>query len=68
MTEVRKDVQHFMRECERLLGFAHMNGGLTAEECESLKYYADELATHVNRFCGVTEDQSTSDTGCSPRS
>ena len=29
---IRQGVKNFMRECERLLGFEHQNGGLTAEE------------------------------------
>lgn len=55
MTGVRQEVQHFMRECERFFGFASQNGGLTAEECEALQYYANELNTHVTKFCGVAD-------------
>lgn len=52
---IRQGVKNFMRECERLLGFAHQNGGLTAEECEALSYYTKELNSHLSSFCGVTE-------------
>lgn len=57
MTEsgIRQGVKTFMRECERFLGFAHQNGGLTAEECEAIAYYAKELNHHVSTFCGAVK-------------
>jgi hypothetical protein len=51
MADIRKQVQRFMKECERLLGFAHQNGGLNERECQLLSHYADELTDHVSTIC-----------------
>lgn len=59
MNNVRSQVQDFMRSCERLFGFAHQNGGLTAEECEALSYYAKELQQQIVPFCSNAEDPYT---------
>ncbi len=53
MDRLRQEVERFMRECEHFLGFINQDGSLTSEECEALKYYTDELSTHVTRFCGI---------------
>jgi len=50
MADLRREVQHFMNECERLLGFAHQNGGLNNRECQVLSYYAKALVDHVSNF------------------
>ena len=57
MTRLRHDVERFMRECERFFGFAHQNGGLTVDECDALKFYSEELATHVSTFCGTVDEK-----------
>jgi hypothetical protein len=53
MNGLRHEVEQFMRASEHFLGFVNQDGGLTSEECEALKYYVDELSTHVTKFCGV---------------
>jgi hypothetical protein len=53
MERLRQEVERFMRACEHFMGFVNQDGGLTAAECEALKYYIDELDTHVSKFCGV---------------
>jgi len=37
---MRKELKELMRICERLIGFAHQNDGLTDKECEAVVYYA----------------------------
>ena len=53
--EIRKEVQHFMRECERFFGFAHQNGGLTVGECAAIEYYHKEIGKQVTTLCGNAE-------------
>jgi hypothetical protein len=54
MTGLRQQMQYFIHECgkdcERLLGFAHQNGGLTDEECQALLRYAHKLTTHISNL------------------
>jgi hypothetical protein len=50
MADLRKEVQHFMKECEKLLGFAHENGSLNERECQLLSYYANEITVHISNF------------------
>ena len=57
MKELRPEIQAFMRSCERLFGFAHLNGGLTSEECQALSYYAQELDKELSPFCGQPQDK-----------
>ena len=51
MADLRREVQHFMMECEGLLGFAHQTGGLNNRERQILSYYAEALVDHVRDFC-----------------
>jgi len=52
MTGIRQQMQCFIneceKECERFLAFAHQNGGLTDEECQTLLCYAHKLTTHIS--------------------
>ena len=50
-TNMRKEVLDLMRVCEKLIGFAHQNGGLTVEECGAVVYYAKELEKEILPFC-----------------
>jgi hypothetical protein len=54
-----KEVQEFMRVCERLIGFARQNNGsLSSEECEAILYYARDLQTEVIPYCKAHHDPS----------
>jgi hypothetical protein len=54
-----KEVQEFMRVCERLIGFARQNNGsLSSEECESILYYAKDLEREVIPYCQKHHDTS----------
>ena len=55
MPNIRQEVLGFVRECERLLGFAHENGGLNEEECQLLSYYTSDLTAHASNFCEPAE-------------
>ena len=48
---MRKEVAELMRVCEKLIGFAHQNGGLTDDECEAVVFYAKELEKEVMPYC-----------------
>lgn len=48
---MRKEVAELMRVCEKLIGFAHQNGGLTDEECDAVVYYAEQLKKEVMPYC-----------------
>lgn len=48
---MRKEVAELMRVCEKLIGFAHQNGGLTDEECQAVVFYAQELEKEVMPYC-----------------
>lgn len=48
---MRREVLELMRVCEKLIGFAHQNGELTDEECETVVYYAKELEKQILPFC-----------------
>ena len=56
---MRKEVQEFMRVCERLIGFARLNNGaLSNEECEAILYYAKDLQSEVVPYCKQHHDTS----------
>ena len=44
---MRKEVKEQMQICERLIGFADQNDGLTDEECEAVVYYGRQLENEV---------------------
>jgi len=44
-------VKELMRVAERVIGFAHQNGGLTDDECSVIMYYAKELEREMAPFC-----------------
>ena len=48
---MRKEIEELMRVCEKLIGFAHQNGGLTDEECDAVVFYAQELEKEVLPYC-----------------
>ncbi len=52
MDNVRPEVKKFMQSCEHLFGFTNASGGLTADECQVLEYYADELRRQMSPVCG----------------
>ncbi|HEY7532417.1 MAG TPA: hypothetical protein VH681_06480 [Nitrospiraceae bacterium] len=59
MGDVRPSVQDFLKACDRLLGFANANGGLTDEECRVLFYYSNELQTKIYQFCSPADETAT---------
>jgi hypothetical protein len=48
---MREEVSDLMRVCEKLISFAHQNGGLTDDECEAVVFYARELEREVLPYC-----------------
>jgi hypothetical protein len=49
---LRKEVQDYMRVCERLIGFVRQYDGLmTNDEIEGILYYAEALEHEVLPFC-----------------
>ena len=56
MENIRPEVETFMRACERLFGFTVTHGKLTSEECDVLKYYADELQQQITPMCPSQTD------------
>lgn len=56
---MRNEVAELMRVCEKLIGFAHQNGGLTDEECEAVVFYARELENEVMPYCKKQHEHST---------
>jgi hypothetical protein len=48
---MRTEVKDFMRMCERLIGLALQTGELSAEECDIVSYYAQELQQTTNPLC-----------------
>ena len=55
---MRKEVAELMRVSERLIGFAHQNGGLTEDECAAVLYYARELEKEVMPYCSQGQHPS----------
>jgi hypothetical protein len=49
--DIRPEVKELMRVAERVIGFAHQNGGLTEDECSVIMYYAKELEREMAPFC-----------------
>ena len=56
MESIRPEVKKFISACESLFGFTTESGRLTPEECEALKYYAEELQDQVAPLC-TTDSQ-----------
>ena len=48
---MRTEVKDFMRMCERLIGLALQTGELSAEECDIVSYYANELHLTTHPLC-----------------
>jgi hypothetical protein len=48
---MRTEVKDFMRMCERLIGLALQTGELSAEECDIISYYAQELQQTTHPLC-----------------
>ena len=48
---IRKEVKDFMRMCERLLGLASQTGELSAEECDVISFYANDLHDKTHPLC-----------------
>ena len=64
--ELRTEVREFMRVCERLIGYAHLNNGsLSNVECEAILYYAKDLQSEVIPYCKMHHDPSAKCALCS---
>jgi len=51
MQRLRPEVRTFLAACEHLFTFTAVSGALTAEECRSLYYYAEELRKQIVPVC-----------------
>jgi hypothetical protein len=58
--DLRSEVKELIRVAEKLIGFAHQNGGLTDDECSVVMYYAKELEREMTPFCPNHYEQPVS--------
>ena len=59
---MRTEVKDFMRMSERLISLALQSGELSAEECDVVSYYANELHQTTRPLC----EKQKWDTSVSP--
>ena len=58
-TIIRPEVETFIVACERLLGFTHAKGMLTADECEALEYFVQAIQNQIAPLCTDPKDEIT---------